>query len=374
MNQGNKFFDELINIFVPMKRSLIIIVLLCLFGSLQAESFYRSRGNRYITDVAFSGKQILVLENTYRTSTLCLLDLDGNKLSETEFRQVYEELYIDCFGDLLLMNQDSCLQVYFDPNLKAVPVTTFSKQQFQEKLAKVVLEFNGAYVLRDMVYDKYDYHVQEFHGQAQTYSYLLKDDPQKQKHLLHRFVDMEAVKLCQNHLSRIMATYNQEVPPEVNELCLGTWDGDLLHLSKTFNIHLQVLWYRQYFAKEYHTIALKTNDRLQLIDLQRLEIVEVDKDFKVSEPRPLKVLYGEQTFRNQFLVDEATGKAYGLFMKDGMNYLGVYNPTKGTVSMGSKASTDIYPRVFKVHDGYAYSVFFDKDKVQGVVTRVKINE
>ena len=86
------------------------------------------------------------------------------------------------------------------------------------------------------------------------------------------------------------------------------------------------------------------------------------------------MLYGEQTFRNQFLVDEATGKAYGLFMKDGMNYLGVYNPTKGTVSMGSKASTDIYPRVFKVHDGYAYSVFFDKDRVQGVITRVKINE
>ena len=90
-----------------MKRYLIIIVLFGLFGSLQAESIYRTRGNRYIADVAFSGNQMLVLENSSRTSNLCLLDLDGNKLSETAFQQLYEELYIDCFGDLLLMNRDS---------------------------------------------------------------------------------------------------------------------------------------------------------------------------------------------------------------------------------------------------------------------------
>ena len=47
---------------------------------------------------------------------------------------------------------------------------------------------------------------------------------------------------------------------------------------------------------------------------------------------------------------------------------------KGTVSMGGKASDNIYPRVFKVHGGYAYSVFFDKDRAQGVLSRVKINE
>jgi hypothetical protein len=238
----------------------------------------------------------------------------------------------------------------------------------------VELEFNGAYVLRDFVYDKHDYHVMEFHGQAQNYSYVMKDDTEKKKHQLYRFIDTEAVKTCQDYLNRIIASYNFEVPPEVNEMCLGTWDGDLLQLAKTFNIHMQVLWYRQNVAKEYHTTALKIKDHLELIDLQRLEIVEVDKDFKVSEPRPLKVLYGASCFKNQFLVDEATGKAYGLFVKEGMNYLGAYNPNKGTVSMGGKASTNIYPRVFKVHGGYAYSVYFDRKKSQGVLSRVMINE
>ncbi|MBR4391745.1 MAG: hypothetical protein IKT08_06545 [Bacteroidales bacterium] len=356
-----------------MKKYLIIVVLLCLAGSLRAD-FYRTRSNRYIADVAFSGNQILVLENRSHNSILSLLDLDGNKLSETEFQQFFEELYIDCFGDCLLINQDSCLQIYFDRQLKAVPLTTFSKQQFQEKVARFVLEFNGAYVLRSMVYDKHDYHVQEYHGQAQTYSYMLKNDPEKRTHPLCRFVNTEAVKLCQAHLNQIIAMYNHAVPIGANELRQGTWDGDLRSLNQTLNIHLQILWYRQNVAKEYHTAALRYKDLLQLIDLQGLKIVEVDKEFHTSDPRPLKVLYGASCFKNQFLTDEATGKTYGVFTKDGMNYLGLYNPTKGTVSMGQKACVDIYPRAFKVHGGYAYSVFFDREKTQGVLSRVKINE
>jgi hypothetical protein len=356
-----------------MKRYLIIVVLLCLVGSLRAD-FYRTKNNRYIADVAFVGNQVLVLENRRHNSILSLLDIEGNKLSETEFQQVYEELYIDCFGDCLLLNQDSCLQVFFDQQLKAVPLTAFSRQQFQEKVARFVLEYNGAYILRSMVYDKHDYHVQEYHGQAQTYSYVLKDDPDKNTHPLCRFIDMKAVEICQANLNRIIAMYDHAVPLGANELRQGTWNGDLRRLSQTLNIHLQILWYRQNVAKEYHTVALKYNDLVQLIDLQGLKIVEVDKEFKTSDPRPLKILSGEKDFKNQFLTDEATGKTYGLFIKDGMNYLGLYNPTKGTVGMIQKASTGIYSRAFKVHGGYAYSVFFDKERSQGVLSRVKIKE
>ena len=356
-----------------MKKYLIIVVLLCLVGSLRAD-FYRTRSNRYIADVAFSGNQILVLENRSHNSILSLVDLEGNKLSETEFQQFYDELYIDCFGDCLLINQDSCLQVYFDRQLKAVPLTTFSRKEFNDKVAKVVFEFNGAEVLRSMVYDKHDYHVQEFHGQTQTYSYVLKNDLNKTPHPLCRFINTEAVEMCQDFLNRIIAMYDHAVPLGANELRQGTWDGDLRRLSQTLNIHLQILWYRQNVAKEYHTVALKYKDCLQLIDLQGFKIVEVDKDFKVSEPRPLKILYGATCFKNQFLTDEATGKTYALFTKDGMNYLGLYNPTKGTASMGQKACADIFPRVFKIHGGYAYSVYFDRERAQGVLKRVKIKE
>ena len=362
-----------INNFVPMKRYLIIVVLLCLFGSLHAD-FYRTKSGRYIADVAFSGKQVLVLENRYTTSALCLLDLEGNKLSETEFQTVYEELLIDCFGDCLLMNQDSCLQVVFDHNLTAKSLARYSKKEIHDRLLRVVLEYNGAYVLRDLVYDPFDYHVQELHGQTQTYTYVRKDDPSKEIHPLCRFVNTEAVKTCQSCLNEIIAMYNHEVPPKANVLRLGKWDGNLLRLAQTVNIRLQVYRYKLYVAKEYHTEVLKHKGNLQLIDLQLLQIVEVDKGFKTSEPRPLKVTYGDKYFDHQLLIDEVTSKAYGLFVRDGMNYLGLYNPDKGTVSMGQKASTGLFPKVFKVHGGYAYSVFFDRDRKQGTLSRVKLNE
>ncbi len=76
--------------------------------------------------------------------------------------------------------------------------------------------------------------------------------------------------------------------------------------------------------------------------------------------------------KNEFLKDEATGKTYGLFVDDGMNHLGLYDPEAGTVGMGQKASKKIYPRVFKVHGGYAYSVFFDSGSNRGVISRVRM--
>jgi hypothetical protein len=98
--------------------------------------------------------------------------------------------------------------------------------------------------------------------------------------------------------------------------------------------------------------------------------VEIGDDFKIAARRPLKVTSGEKYFMNEFLKDQATGKTYGLFTKDGMNYLGLYNPKAGTVSMEQKASEKIYPKVFKVHGGYAYSVFFDSGSNRGVISRV----
>lgn len=98
----------------------------------------------------------------------------------------------------------------------------------------------------------------------------------------------------------------------------------------------------------------------------------INKDFEIASRRPLTVTSGERYFKNEFLKDEATGKAYGLFINDGVNYLGLYHPNEGIVGMGSKASKGSYPRVFRVNDGYAYSVFYDSNRKQGVINRVRI--
>ena len=117
---------------------------------------------------------------------------------------------------------------------------------------------------------------------------------------------------------------------------------------------------------------MRFDDFIQLIDLEKYEIVEVDKDFQITGKRPLKVVSGEDYFKNQFLTDEATGKTYGLFEKNGISHLGLYDPTTGTVGMGQQACRKSFPRAFKVHGGYAYSVYFDNARMLGKINRVKI--
>ena len=335
--------------------------------------FYRSPRGTNIADIAFSGNQILVLENGKRNSTLRLCDLDGNDLASTDLEALYDELYIDAFGDYLLLSQDTCLQVCFNTAGKAVPVSSFTKDLFRDKIRKIVFEFNDAYLLRNTAYEKRDYYVKEFHGQAQTYNYVLKNDSLKQRRFLYRFIDTVAVNVCQSYLNEIFAIYNSEVPENENELVLGVWDGNLLRLAVNYKIHKRIGWYCQVLATEYHTIALKFNDFIQLVDLENFEIVEFDKDFQLSGKRPLTIVSGKNYFANQFLTDEATGNTYGLFMQNGINYLGCYDPAKGTVGMGQKASNSIYPRTFKVHNGYAYSVYFDKERLFGRINRVKVD-
>ena len=335
--------------------------------------FYRSPKLSNISDIDFAGDLVLVLENSKKQSALTLLDSEGNAMTTTAFNCIYDYLYTDSFGNHILVGQDSCLQVYFDEKGTALPVSAFTNEQYRDKIRKVVFEFGDGYLLRNTAYEKDDYFVKEFHGQAQTYSYVLKNDTLRQKQFLHRFIDWEAVEVCQSYLSEIYAAYHRAVPEVADEILLGVWNGNLLRLAEDPGLVQLIQWYCKIQAAEYHTTALKFDDFIQLIDLEKYEIVEVDKDFQVTGKRPLKVVSGEKYFKNQFLSDEATGKIYGLFVQNGINYLGCYNPTKGTVGMGQKASNNIYPRAFKVHNGYAYSVYFDNARMLGKINRVKLN-
>jgi hypothetical protein len=161
--------------------------------------------------------------------------------------------------------------------------------------------------------------------------------------------------------------------PGIDLINEGTWDGNLVRLAETPTLLGMIQWYCSMMAKnEFQIVPLKINGMLQFVGLDNREIVEIGTDFKIARRQQLKITSGEQFFKNEFLTDKATGKTYGLFVEDGMNYIGLYDPEAGTVGMGQKASKKIYPRVFKVHGGYAYSVFFDLGSNRGVISRMKI--
>ena len=83
-------------------------------GVTASRDFYRSKRGRNITDLAFLGGNIYLLENKPKTSSVVVLDSEGTERARADYDQLYEKLYVDCFHNMILVGQDSCLQVYLD--------------------------------------------------------------------------------------------------------------------------------------------------------------------------------------------------------------------------------------------------------------------
>jgi len=344
-------------------------------GITASREFYRSQTNRNIADIVFLDGKIYLLENKPKTSSMVVLDTDGVEQARKDYDQLFEKLHIDAFNDIILVGQDSCLQVYLDEKQDILPVSTFSREDYRNKLLKIVCEYNEAYIIKTIINDKGLYWLKYNHGKSQDFYYVKKDGSEKEPQFLCSFIDTLGYRACQSQWMSIQNEYHMAVMEHngidlINE---EIWDGNLVRLAENSSLLGKIQWYCSIMAKqEYHITPLIFNNILQFVDLNNREIVEIGTDFKIASRRPLKVNSGEKYFMNEFLKDQATGKTYGLFTKDGMNYLGLYNPKAGTVGMEQKASKKIYPKVFKVHDGYAYSVFFDSGSNRGVISRVKI--
>ena len=60
--------------------------------------FYRSPRGTNIADIAFADDRILVLENRAKTSSLRLLDLNGNDMGVTDFDGFYDSYFASRFA------------------------------------------------------------------------------------------------------------------------------------------------------------------------------------------------------------------------------------------------------------------------------------
>ena len=344
-------------------------------GITAGRDFYRSNRGRNIADLAFLNDNIYLLENTPRASSIVVLDLEGVEIARTDYDKLYEKLHVDAFNDMILVGQDSCLQVYLDEKQDILPISSFSRDDYRNKLLKVVCEFNGAYIIRTIVHDRGLYWIKYDHGKSQDFYYVMKDGSMEGPQYLCSLLDTVGYNTCQSYWMNIQTEYHQSVMEDegIDIINNGTWDGNLTRLAETSSLLAKIQWYCSIVAKkEYSIVPLVFNNALQFVGVDNRVIVEIGRDFKIAARRSLLITSGENLFKNEFLKDEATGKTYGLFVNDGVNYIGLYDPISGTVGMEQKASNGIYPRVFKMHGGYAYSVFYDSGRNQGVMNRMRI--
>ena len=107
----------------------------------------------------------------------------------------------------------------------------------------------------------------------------------------------------QEYYNEIIAAYYKVVEPLVNVIEAGMWDGNLIKLAESPGLEKLIGWYCNIQATEYHTTALKFDDFLQFIDLEKYRIIEIGEEFELKSKRDLKIMSNEKYFENQFLQD-----------------------------------------------------------------------
>ena len=173
------------------------------------QDFYRSKTNRNIADIAFLDGKIYLLENRPKASSMVVLDTEGIEQARKDFDQLYEKLFIDAFDDLILVGQDSCLQVYLDEKQVIQPVSTFSRDDYRNKLLKIVCEYNGAYIIKAIINDKGLYWLKFNHGKSQDFYYVKKDGTMERPQYLCSFIDTLGYRACQSQWMKIQNEYHQ---------------------------------------------------------------------------------------------------------------------------------------------------------------------
>ena len=162
------------------------------------QDFYRSKTNRNIADIAFLDGKIYLLENKPKTSSMVVLDTEGVEQAHKDYDQLFEKLHIDAFNNLILVGQDSCLQVYLDEKQVIQPVSTFSREDYRNKLLKIVCEYNGAYIVKTIINDKGLYWLKYNHGKSQDFFYVMKGVSDAKPQFLCSFIDTLGYRACQS--------------------------------------------------------------------------------------------------------------------------------------------------------------------------------
>ncbi len=355
-------------------------------GVSASRDFYRTEKGTSIADIGFWSDKMLVLEQRKGKSELVVVSLEGERVAQCAFDSLYETIHVDCLGDYILVGTRHCCQVYFDGGNSPVPFKTFSTSMFNERLLNCVADFGGALVFKNRNANIGRFFVRKDHNKTQRYFYVKKDDPSHEKRSLVDFSDEESLSKCNEIMREIFQRYHQKMRNQSeneNILLNGLWDGNLLKLLPFDEVHeignpddaliiALVSDYVNFESLPLNIVVIKSDGFLSFVDLDHQEATIVNESFALERKAPF-IIKDNNWFKNKLLIDEKTSKTYGLFIKDGMNYLGLYDPESGTVGMGQKACREAYPRVFKVHGGYAYSVYFDRERQYGRINRMKID-
>lgn len=278
----------------------------------------------YITDYAFCNDKILVLayrDKLYQKACLCLMTTDGDTVSSVNIRNS-ESLFRDCFNNNHLITDNTVWQIFVDSSfINFLYPSDIVK--FEEVLKPVIAELNNKFY-----YSRYYYN-----NQVLQYFYYEKG--------VAKFKELKV----------ITSEKNLYMLRDRNRIVAGSG-----------NPEVQARFEDMAFYKPVFAPLVKIRDTVCIFNFAGPDIGFYTDSCTPVKKIPLS-LCNNRCLKHELFVDDARGKVYILFRKDGISTLMEINLSTGELENPVTVPGLPYIEKIKVNNGNIYFLHTERNNL-----------
>ena len=331
--------------------------------------FIQLPGER-ILDIEYLHNEIILLASHGGNTSAYVYDLNGDILCKQNLMEKYKGIHRDCFGNLILVSRDYCLQIFYnDSDSVLYSIDKFSTNDFQNKLKPFLLEYHDHLLLTTSFEGKNKFYIDPHHHKKAEYFYVDKNNQNGQPVHLISFFDKQAFQVAQSIYGEIIERYYQVTPEKQNIFELGMWDGNNLRLANNdptlFNL---VSWYQNIESKSIRIHVFVQNDKLLFFDCANYQLVKFDQDWHLTD----SISISDYDKFKSIIQDLKTGCIYGLIEKNGLYSIAEINIKNGSKSEAVSVNSVQFMDFVKVFDNMVYVAYFNPITRAGIVERKNI--
>ncbi len=328
--------------------------------------FIQLPGER-ILDIEFLHNEIVLLTSQSGNASAYVYDLNRDLLCMQNLTEKYKKIHRDCFGNLILVSREYCLQIFYnslDSSLRAVD--KFSTNDFHRQLKPCLLEYGDHLILNTSIDAQSKFYIDQYHHKKAEYFFVDKNNQNEKPVHLISFFDEQDFQVAQSIYGEIIQRYYQTTPEKQNIFELGMWDGNILRLANNdptlFNL---VSWYQNIESKPIRIYVFVQDSTLLFFDCVNYQLIKYDQAWHVTD----SISISEYAKFKSIIQDAKTERIYGVVEKNGLYSIAEINTQNGSMSETVLANSNTFPDIVKVFDNRIYVVFFNTNTSAGIIER-----
>jgi hypothetical protein len=288
-----------------------------------------------IYDYQFNENKLLLLVKEFKHIKIKLTDLDQKEINELTVPENTKQIYLDCFGNVHLLNNDSAYQLEIDEN-KIRIVYRVSINKFNLFLKPCITEFNNNFIFKESA------------SNSQSITYYCLDENKEIKYL-KKIED----KVAERYIKQRNQMIKQLQNPSFSQMSEGKIS---LHTTRSLMQNIAFLGILLNHLTDNPLFAIK--NKVYIFDHTTDSCLIFNENLVIE-----RSFFTDYKFKKKWdkelIVDKEEGEIYAKFKKDGLCYLKKIDLTTGKIIKSYMLEKHTYPTNIKIRNNTAYYLYKD---------------